>query len=267
MKIVKCVAGHGYDSEKFDACPMCAKINEAGKKARIVKVKAVKRSKAEVSEVKTQQPKTETPKQAEIPEIKVEQPKVEAPKQAEIPDIKIEQPKAETPKQAEIPDIKIEQSKAEIPDIRTEELKKEVQKQTDLKKSPPPLQLSEEAKAILEEPVRFPTTVLSRSDLDELYGDKDIEQVENVVIDDVNNMAIGKNGTLLIKYIGTNEVVHVPDGIVSIGKYAFRGNTSAKTIVMSDSVKTVDKFAFAHCVNLEEIVFSKIWRLLVKTLS
>ncbi len=234
MKIVKCVEGHGYDSEKFDACPMCAKIKEAGKKAKVVKVKAVKRSKIET------------------PEIKAEEPK-----KAEIPEIKAEQPKAETPKKAEIPEIKAEQPKAEIPDIRTEELKKEASVQDNEKKFPPPPQLSEEAKAILEEPVRFPTTVLSRDDLDALYVDKDIEQAENIVIDDVNNMAIAKNGTLLIKYIGTNEAIHIPDGIVYIGKYAFRGNTSAKKIIMSDSVKTVDKFAFAHCVNLEEIVFSK----------
>ena len=101
------------------------------------------------------------------------------------------------------------------------------------------------------------TKAMSREKINELYSDKDIEQVETVEIDDVNNMALGKNGTLLIKYIGTNEVIHIPDTITSIGKYAFRGNKSAKTIIMSDSVKTVDRFAFAHCVNLEEIVFSR----------
>ena len=91
----------------------------------------------------------------------------------------------------------------------------------------------------------------------ELYKDEDIERDETARIDDVNNMALGKDGTLLIKYIGTNEVIKIPSNITTIGKYAFRGNESAKKIIMSDSVKVVDKFAFAHCVHLEEIVFSK----------
>ena len=91
----------------------------------------------------------------------------------------------------------------------------------------------------------------------ELYKDEDIERDETARIDDVNNMALGKDGTLLIKYIGTNEEIKIPSNITTIGKYAFRGNESAKRIIMSDSVKVVDKFAFAHCVHLEEIVFSK----------
>ena len=91
----------------------------------------------------------------------------------------------------------------------------------------------------------------------ELYMDEDIERDETARIDDVNNMALGKDGTLLIKYIGTNEEIKIPSNITTIGKYAFRGNESAKRIIMSDSVKVVDKFAFAHCVHLEEIVFSK----------
>ena len=91
----------------------------------------------------------------------------------------------------------------------------------------------------------------------ELYKDQDIERDETARIDDVNNMALGKDGTLLIKYIGTNEEIKIPSNITTIGKYAFRGNETAKRIIMSDSVKVVDKFAFAHCVHLEEIVLSK----------
>ena len=93
------------------------------------------------------------------------------------------------------------------------------------------------------------------SDIQEEIGE--IEDVESIVIDDTNNMAINTKTGTLVKYIGTTEAIKIPDTITTIGKYAFRGNETLKKIVMSDSVRVVDKFAFCHCFALEEIVLSE----------
>ena len=47
MKLIKCPEGHGYDAEKFQSCPLCAKSKPVLKKAKIVKLKPVKRGQPE----------------------------------------------------------------------------------------------------------------------------------------------------------------------------------------------------------------------------
>ena len=385
MKLTKCPEGHGYDAEKFDSCPVCAKSKDGVRKAKVVKVKALKQSKKNITPapVPVMEEKKAEEKSAPAPvkeEKKVEEKSAPAPVKEEkkveekvvpssakpmmtIEDSPIKKPVKKSlydnqiiydadfhpveehykPNEVKASDIdqllsknKVSQPQKPVTSKAPEkprDTKKENEKKTapstvqnkpkvnistfakevgvkpalrnevlpeaakehdvggvkitysefkpgqtraplarDLKTdSPAPKKASEakkpmdyaskldafgerhsKSKSSKNEKMHF-----SSERIAELYKDEDIERDETARIDDVNNMALGKDGTLLIKYIGTNEEIKIPSNITTIGKYAFRGNESAKRIIMSDSVKVVDKFAFAHCVHLEEIVFSK----------
>ena len=55
MKMTKCPEKHLYDADKYDSCPVCAEKNERGKtpkKAKVVKVRAVKARQSAEAEVK-----------------------------------------------------------------------------------------------------------------------------------------------------------------------------------------------------------------------
>ena len=58
------------------------------------------------------------------------------------------------------------------------------------------------------------------------------------------------------RYAGCNNLVSVtiPDGITSIGEYAFYGYTSLETIIISDNVTTIGDFAFYGCTSLENVI-------------
>ena len=49
------------------------------------------------------------------------------------------------------------------------------------------------------------------------------------------------------------DTVIIPEGVTSIGNTAF-GNSSVKSIVIPKNVKSIERFAFSHCKNLEFIV-------------
>lgn len=213
MKIIKCLNGHGYDSEKYNNCPVCEKLSNSGKKTKIIKIKTLKKTELQ-PEIKPEPKISEHKKETKVLTLNVPDYKKE---------LERELLKKQEIKTSETKKIKQETDKSIASELKTE------------KKNPP-----------IEKSVKIAG----------LYNDMDIEHNENIKVDDINNMATGKNGTLLIKYIGTNEVVHIPDTITAIGKYAFRGNTTAKIVIMSDNIKTIGKFAFAYCKNLEKIVFS-----------
>ena len=60
-------------------------------------------------------------------------------------------------------------------------------------------------------------------------------------------------GTVLVKYNGTEEKVIVPDGVEIIGKEAFKGNPYVKELILSDTVQCAESEAFAYMENLEVI--------------
>lgn len=62
---------------------------------------------------------------------------------------------------------------------------------------------------------------------------------------------------ILTKYKGKDEVVIIPDGVKTIGKFVFDGNKTIKKVIMPDSVTSVKEAAFRYCSNLEEVIFSK----------
>lgn len=58
---------------------------------------------------------------------------------------------------------------------------------------------------------------------------------------------------ILVKYIGNDSIVKVPDGIVTIGAAAFENCRSVTEVILPSSVKTIDKYAFFGCRKLEKI--------------
>ena len=49
--------------------------------------------------------------------------------------------------------------------------------------------------------------------------------------------------------------ITIPDGVTSIGEAAFDSCTSLTSIVVSDSVTTIDKRAFNNCYNLTTVYY------------
>lgn len=63
------------------------------------------------------------------------------------------------------------------------------------------------------------------------------------------------NGTLL-EYIGNETEVTVPEGIVSIGRSAFKGAAGVQTVILPESLTSIGQYAFHGCSQLSLIVFS-----------
>lgn len=67
------------------------------------------------------------------------------------------------------------------------------------------------------------------------------------------------NSKSLCSYLGNDSVVHVPDGVMSISSCAFgeegKPNDVITKIILPDSVEKIEKYAFAFCTALKEIVW------------
>ena len=59
------------------------------------------------------------------------------------------------------------------------------------------------------------------------------------------------DGETLVKYIGNDENVTLPDGITKIGKAAFANNYMLKNVEGLENVTAIEDGAFANCVSLE----------------
>ncbi|HHU43616.1 MAG: leucine-rich repeat protein [Christensenellales bacterium] len=64
-------------------------------------------------------------------------------------------------------------------------------------------------------------------------------------------------GSVLMKYNGTDSIVHISSEIAAISKGAFKGNTHIREIVMAQGSKlfAIGEEAFMDCVNLESVNF------------
>ena len=60
-------------------------------------------------------------------------------------------------------------------------------------------------------------------------------------------------GDELIRYKGKEDVVHIPDGIVSIGASAFWNNTYVKEVVLPSTLERLGGDCFYYCTNLERV--------------
>ena len=61
------------------------------------------------------------------------------------------------------------------------------------------------------------------------------------------------DGTTLMKYMGTSEVVYVPDSVRVIASGAFEDNDYIKKVVLPYNLTTIEYNAFTECDNLLEI--------------
>lgn len=64
------------------------------------------------------------------------------------------------------------------------------------------------------------------------------------------------SGNTLIQYVGSDQIVKIPDNVVNISKGAFRYSSKVKKIVVPSSVRTIDQIAFYKCPKLQYIVFA-----------
>ncbi len=58
---------------------------------------------------------------------------------------------------------------------------------------------------------------------------------------------------VLIKYIGHNRYVVVPEGTIAIGDSAFKDNESIISVELPSSLRRINQLAFARCINLSSI--------------
>lgn len=65
------------------------------------------------------------------------------------------------------------------------------------------------------------------------------------------------SGRTVVKYLGNQPVVVIPDGIRIIGKKAFADNTAIKEVRIPDSVQKIKESAFEFCTRLQTINLPK----------
>ena len=64
------------------------------------------------------------------------------------------------------------------------------------------------------------------------------------------------NGTTLVRYLGTDTFVSIPDTVKSIGDEAFSGNETMTSIEIPDSVTSIGYNAFKNCSALTGVSIS-----------
>lgn len=68
----------------------------------------------------------------------------------------------------------------------------------------------------------------------------------------VNGFVIDKN--VLIKYVGNDEHVVIPEAVLAIDAFAFEHNSSLKTVTFPTKLYSIGKRAFADCSALKEVI-------------
>lgn len=61
------------------------------------------------------------------------------------------------------------------------------------------------------------------------------------------------SGNVLIKYVGIEEKVTIPEGIEIIGEKAFANNETIVTMVLPNSIKIIEDEAFSDCIMMQKI--------------
>ena len=70
------------------------------------------------------------------------------------------------------------------------------------------------------------------------------------------------SGTILLKYLGEESRVVVPEGITRIAGGAFAGNEAVDRVILPESIKEIGKEAFRDCLLLQTISFPEgLWKI------
>lgn len=60
-------------------------------------------------------------------------------------------------------------------------------------------------------------------------------------------------GGVIISYIGNEKEITIPNGVIKIGKCAFKNNLIVQKIIFSNTIYEIGESAFENCKNLKEI--------------
>ena len=63
------------------------------------------------------------------------------------------------------------------------------------------------------------------------------------------------SSTILLKYLGEESRVIVPNGITRIAEEAFAGNEAVDRVILPESVQEIGAEAFRDCLVLQSIIF------------
>lgn len=61
--------------------------------------------------------------------------------------------------------------------------------------------------------------------------------------------------SVVLKYIGNAAIVNIPDGVKSIGQYAFKDKTRITEISFPEGVEIIEAHAFERCINVTNLIF------------
>ena len=63
------------------------------------------------------------------------------------------------------------------------------------------------------------------------------------------------NDSVLLKYLGSAPIVHIPEGVKEIGECAFKDKTNVTKIILPEGLEKIGNSAFERCINISNIAF------------
>ena len=88
------------------------------------------------------------------------------------------------------------------------------------------------------------------------YVESFVIAAENTAYSTVNGVLFSKDGKTLIAYPHRKPTViyTIPDGVTTIGQYAFYNADDLETVVIPEGVTKIEQYAFADCNNIYECI-------------
>lgn len=107
----------------------------------------------------------------------------------------------------------------------------------------------------VEEPQKSDAEIIDEAEVEEVQ-DSEEDTLEDAEEEETEDFEISDGK--LIKYVGNKEYVEIPYGVDTIGESVFRGNETVKSVKLSESVKTVENYAFENCSNLANLDLGRV---------
>ncbi|MBQ2891917.1 MAG: divalent cation tolerance protein CutA [Bacilli bacterium] len=80
-----------------------------------------------------------------------------------------------------------------------------------------------------------------------------VRDVDTKISDDNRDFLIIDN--ILVKYLGSANIVYIPRNVKSIGQKAFKDMTQINKIIFNEDLEEICDFAFERCINIANIIF------------